>query len=897
MSTSAPILGKFPQPAQYEPRITALWQKQQCFTTPPDHDSPAVYTILMPPPNVTSSLHMGHGTGYTLQDWLVRWQRMRQGVAAWIPGLDHAGIATQMMVEKQLLAEGTNKHELGRAAFIERTKAWKAKFGHRILDQFTAMGFSCDLSQLAYTLDEQCSYGVRYAFAKLYAQGLIYRGERLVHWDPSLQTALGDDEVENHQITGALYELRYPLQDGSGHIVVATTRPETMFGDVAVAVNPHDERYQALIGTQVIIPLSGRTIPIIGDEYVKVDFGTGALKITPAHDDNDYLIGQRHGLPAITIFDDQARLCGEVPQEFTGLERFTARKAIIAALKTAGYYQGSQSYTYSAPHSSRSQCLIEPKLCSQWFVRMQAMAEQAATAARSGAITFHPPNWQKTWLYWLDHIRDWCVSRQLWWGHRIPVWTCASCSHEFSSIHDPTACERCGHSELSQEEDVLDTWFSSWLWPLSPFGWPHDTPELNRHYPSQVLVTGPDIIFQWVARMTMAGLTFKGALPFKDILFTPIVCDKQGRKFSKTLGNGIDPMDVIATFGADALRFTAAFIAPQGGRIKMAMNDFKVGQSFVHKIWQASRYVLGACQDQPIEPLANLKLSVWQAGLLDDLARCAEETEQHLNAYNTHEAVRTLYQYSWNALCDWGIEACKSTLKRGQGADRAACVSVILYAHESALRLLHPLIPFVTEELWQHLPPHPDLPRRQALCVSSYPYQLPRYPEPAGQWELIKELSHKIRAMQHHFNIPAAIRSQLKVYAKKLPSSTAQLNPDALTLITDLAHVSCFEIIPAQQPLPPQSLMDCSLSFEWAIPVGEHMAAWSLGDQPVVLIEFLRGELQATQDHLSNVERKLGNPGFLAGAEAAIITKTKTYHAELVDKHRALQRSLASFES
>ena len=899
MSTSlpAPALAKFPQPAQYEPRITELWQQQQCFTTPPEPDSPAqgVYTILMPPPNVTSQLHMGHGTGYTLQDWLVRWQRMRRGVAAWIPGLDHAGIATQMMVEKQLLAEGSSKHELGRSAFIERATAWKSKYGHKILDQFTAMGFSCDFSQLAYTLDEQCSHGVRYAFAKLYTQGLIYRGERLVHWDPSLQTALGDDEVENQQITGALYEMRYPLEDGSGHIVVATTRPETMFGDVAVAVNPHDERYQALIGSRVIIPLSGKVIPIIGDEYVKVDFGTGALKITPAHDDNDYLIGQRHGLPAITIFDDQARLCGEVPQAFAGLERFAARKAIITALKAEGYYHGSQPYTYNAPHSSRSGCLIEPKLCSQWFVRMRAMAEQAATAARTGAITFHPPNWQKTWLYWLDHIRDWCISRQLWWGHRIPVWTCSSCGHEFSSIHDPTACERCHHPDLTQEEDVLDTWFSSWLWPLSPFGWPQDTPELSRHYPSQVLVTGPDIIFQWVARMTMAGLTFKGSLPFKDVLFTPIVCDKQGRKFSKTLGNGIDPMDVIATYGADALRFTAAFIAPQGGRIKMAMNDFKVGQSFVQKIWQASRYVLSVCQDESIEPLADLKHSVWQAGLLDDLARCAKETQQHLKEYNTHEAVRTLYQYSWNALCDWGIEACKSTLKREQGPEQAAGVSVILYAHESALRLLHPLIPFVTEELWQHLPPHPDLPRGRALCVSSYPHQLPRYPELASQWQLIKALSHKIRALKHHFNIPTAIRNQLKVYAKKLPSSTTQLDPAARNLIMDLAQVSHFEIIPAHQPLPPQSLMDCTLGFEWAIPVGEHMAAWSLGGKPVVLMEFLRGELKATQKHLSNVERKLGNPGFLAGADAAIITKTKAYHAELRDKHQALQRSLASF--
>ena len=892
-------LAKFPQPDQYEDRIYEFWQQHQCFTvTPKQSPTQPIYTILMPPPNVTSQLHMGHGTGYTIQDWLIRWQRMLTGHAAWIPGLDHAGIATQMMVEKQLIAEGTDKHQLGRQQFIRRAQAWKEQYGHKILDQFKAMGFSCDFSRLAYTLDEQCSKGVRYVFWHLYSQGLIYRGERLVHWDPSLQTALGDDEVENRQITGTLHELTYRLADGSGTVVVATTRPETMFGDVAIAVHPADERYQALIGSQAIIPLLNKPIPIIADEYVKPEFGTGALKITPAHDENDYLIGQRHNLPSITILDNAGCLCGDIPADFIGLERTAARTAVVKALKASGAYHDSHPYSYSAPYSSRSNCLIEPKLCSQWFVKMQTMAEAAAKAARNGEITFHPDNWHKTWLYWLDNIRDWCISRQLWWGHRIPVWTCASCNHKFSSLDDPTTCEHCGHSVLHQDEDVLDTWFSSWLWPLSPFGWPNPEDELEHFYPSQVLVTGPDIIFQWVARMAMAGLTFQHKLPFKDVLFTPIVCDKQGRKFSKTLGNGIDPIDVIKVYGADALRFTAAFIAPHGGKIKMEMSDFKVGQSFVHKIWQAGRYVMGVCHNQPIKPLAQLQPTTWQKGLLHELALSAQLINQHLKDFNTYEAVRVLYHYCWNEFCDWGIEACKSTLTQADQPPeaRAACVSVILYAYESALRLLHPLIPFVTEELWHHLPPHPDLPRQAALCLSQYPQDLSCYPSDHLEWQLVQKISHKIRALKQNFNVPQAIQSNLKVLAKLLPTTSSQLNPNQIPLICDLAHITHFEFLPVHSHLPSQSLIDCTLDFELAIPIGDHLDLWSDQGKPVVLIEFLHTQLKATQGYLTKVEAKLQNPAFLTKAAPDIVSKTKVHRARLQDKLNALKKSLASFE-
>lgn len=896
---SSQTLSKFPHPADYEPRISKLWQQHQCFEISDEHTTDPIYTILMPPPNVTSQLHMGHGTGYTLQDWFVRWKRMSEGRAAWICGLDHAGIATQMMVEKQLLSEGTDKHEIGREAFIVRAKAWKEKYGHQILDQFKAMGFSCDYSNIAYTLDEPRSRGVRYAFWTLYNKGLIYRGKRLVNWDPSLQTALGDDEVENRQVAGALHELIYPLADGSGKVIVATTRPETMFGDMAVAVHPTDPRYMDMVGKLVIVPLINRTIPIIADSYVKQDFGTGALKITPAHDENDYEIGKRHDLDMIMVLDEHGCLCGDVPESFKGLDRFVARKAVIKALKDQSCYHKSHSYTYSVPHSSRSGAIIEPKLCSQWFVRASEMAKQAAQAARDDEICFYPKNWKKTWLYWLDNIRDWCISRQLWWGHRIPIWTCNHCHHVFSSLEDPSCCEKCGHTELLQDEDVLDTWFSSWLWPLSPFGWPDHTQNLKPFYPSAVLITGPDIIFQWVARMTMAGLTFHGQLPFHHVLFTAIVCDKQGRKFSKTLGNGIDPMDVIDSYGADALRFTTAFMAPQGGKIKMEISDFKLGQNFVHKIWQASRYVKSICDglDSECVPLRNQSLNTWQKGLLHELAVCADQVKTHLNLYNTHEAVRALYQYSWNALCDWGIEACKSALKHSTDHQQQLCQSVMVYAHESALRLLHPLIPFVTEELWTHLPSHPDLKRGPALCVSEYPQDLERYPSDHAHWLMIQQISHKIRGLKQNFKIPQSVSNQLNVYVKIHATTEACLSDDESCLICDLAHINKLYVVNDDQNLPRQSLVDCTLTFELAIPIADHVDLWAEKQGDESLLDFLRQTLQDTQGYYQKVQKKLQNQAFLEKADPQIIENTKTHSIQLVEKITALQKSLDSFSN
>ena len=894
-------LPKFPQPSDYEERIHQMWQDEKCFEIKPGN-SP-IFTILMPPPNVTSQLHMGHGSGYTIQDWLVRWRRMKDGQAAWIPGLDHAGIATQMMVEKQLAREGLSKWDLGRDRFVKRAEEWKDKYGHKILDQFKTMGFSCDFSRLAYTLDAQRSKGVRYAFHTLFQEGLIYRGQRLVNWDPALQTALGDDEVEKKEISGTLHHLIYPLEEGSQSIVVATTRPETLFGDVAVAVHPDDEHYQNLIGKHVILPLSGRKIPIIADSYVKKDFGTGALKITPAHDENDYLIGQKHQLDMLTVLDDHARLAGDVPPDFHGLDRFEARKKVVIALKEQGHYKGNSSHRYTVPHSSRSGSVIEPKLCAQWFVKMKDLATGAAQAARDGQIQFYPASWQKTWLYWLDNIRDWCISRQLWWGHRIPVWTCQNpdCGHVFSALEDPDKCELCG-SKVVQDEDVLDTWFSSWLWPLSPFGWPDSTTNLNHFYPSHVLITGPDIIFQWVARMTMAGLKFHGKLPFDKVLLTAMVCDKQGRKFSKTLGNGIDPLDVARDYGADALRFTAVFIAPQGGRIKMEMSDFQIGRNFIQKIWQATRYILSVTDKRSIAPLPKLgQMLVWQQGLLHELALAAQKVDQQLSEFSTHEAVRTLYHYCWNALCDWAIEACKLTLKENDSDD--ACLSVMLYAHESALRLLHPLIPFVTEELWQHLPQHPDLPRAKALCLSSFPQDLPLYPESHSQWLLIQQICQKIRGLKQNYDLPRKIHGSLEV-SLKWHSQAGFLSPEEIQLICGLSHVKILSSLTHDESLPPQSLIDGSLDFEVAIAVGDHLELMDkLGNDDeksskiTKFTDHLEKDLKAHEKFLVSASKKLSSPGFLERADPEIIKNTQIHKDKLAEKVSALKKTLDSFSA
>ena len=764
------------------------------------------------------------------------------------------------------------------------------------------MGFSCDFSQLTYTLDSHCSYAVRHAFVQLFNEGLIYRGLRLVNWDPVLMTALGDEEVVNKEINGHLYTIRYPLcnqgKQDKAFIPVATTRPETLFGDVAVAVHPDDERYQSYIGSQVHVPLCGRTVPVIADTYVKSDFGSGALKITPAHDPNDYEIGKRHQLESISIFDDRARLNDQAPEPFCGMDRFEARKSLIAALKEKGLFDSSTPHRYSAPHSDRSKALIEPKLCSQWYVKTEPLAAPVAQAARDNAITFYPGLWKKTWLYWLDNIQDWCISRQLWWGHRIPIWYCQNdaCKEVFASSEDPTRCPKCNSSHIIQEEDVLDTWFSSWLWPLSPFGWPKDTTTLERFYPSDVIITGSEIIFQWVARMVMAGIKFQGTLPFNKVYFNATVCDMKGQKFSKTLGNGIDPIDVIEQYGADALRYTAAHLSPVSGRIKMEMKDFAIGRNFITKLWNGARYLLSHCHDKTIEPLQEESLELWHKGLLHELYEASHTIDNAMVAFRMHDAHKALYQLIWNSICDWGIEASKFSLKSSDSHTTATNLSVMLYVYECALRLIHPLIPFVTEELIHYFPKHPNLERSKGLCVSLYPSQLPllKFEKAYQSWQVSKELITSIRRLIQTSTLAklsSQERSQLHVWChlqNVSPQARAYLEASQhLSLMASLSQVAHIDIS-TEDKMPPCALVDVSSHFEIAIALQK---TEDIESQRDVYLE----KQKKVEIYLGNTQKKLSSQGFLRKADPQVIENVKQQQAALELQKQAITKTLLTF--
>ncbi|MFW7378224.1 MAG: valine--tRNA ligase [Oligoflexus sp.] len=879
------------EPKKYESKWYQYWLDKGFFTAPVDHKK-VPFTILMPPPNVTSQLHMGHGTGYSIQDLLVRWKRMKGFNACWLPGTDHAGIATQMMVEKELEKTGETRQKLGRKEFENRLHEWKEKYGGLILDQFKSMGFSCDWSKLAYTLDPKLSDAVRYVFVSLFKEGLIYRGERLVNWDPVLQTAISDDEVENKEINGHIWQFRYPLANGKDFISIATTRPETMLGDTAVAVHPDDERYKHLIGQQVRLPFTERLIPIIADDYVKSEFGTGAVKITPAHDPNDFDIGKRHQLPFINIMNDDATLNDSVPEKFRGLDRFVARKEVIRGLKELGLFEEEKSYKTTVPHSERSKTIIEPKLSLQWYVKMAELAQPAAEVARTGELQFYPDSWKKTYLYWLDNIQDWCISRQLWWGHRIPIWYCQDCQGVSTGLEDPSKCEHCGSAQLKQDEDVLDTWFSSWLWPLSPFGWPSedskDEETLEYFNPTDVLVTAPEIIFLWVARMVMVNLKFKQRLPFKGVYFNATVCDQQGRKFSKTLGNGIDPLEVIDQHGADAIRYTAMSLAPLGGRVRMAKTDFEHGARFVNKVWNASRFLLQHIPENfQAKKLADLDLNLPEKWLLHQLYLTAEAIDANLDQYRVNEAVDQLYHYIWGAFCDWGLECAKEDL--GKSSQRKEeSLSVLIFALEGALRLAHPVIPFITEEIWQRLPAHPDWPRPESIVVAGYPQakDLKSFPEEAEQWKLVQAIITSIRS----------VRQQASISPKQRLSATARIAEDSLQVLTDsrpwilrLAGLDKFEAL-TEVTAPPQSLTQVGAGYEIFVPVKGLMdidqERKRLGNEKARLEKILVG-----------IRKKLDNENFVQRAPEDVLQQTKAQRQNLEEQLENIDRNLAALQA
>lgn len=695
-------LDKRYDPASSREHWYQFWQDRDLFTADPNSGKPK-YSIVIPPPNVTGKLHIGHALNNTLQDILSRWKRMEGYEVLWMPGTDHAGIATQNVVEKQLAKENITRHDLGREKLIERIWEWKQEYGDTIIHQLKYMGSSCDWSRLRFTMDEGCSHAVREVFCRLYEDGHLYRGNFLVNWCPRCHTTLSDDEVEYVDKKGNFWHIHYKFEEGDGHVTIATTRPETMLGDTSIAVHPDDERYQHLIGKNVILPLLNRPIPVIADEYVDKEFGTGALKITPAHDINDFEVGKRHGLEEINILNDDATI-NENGGQYAGLDRYKARKQIVKDLEEQGLLDHIEEHEHRVGTCYRCNTVIEPYLSLQWFINMKPLMEEPIKAVREDRTKFIPKNWENTFFAWVENVRDWPISRQIWWGHRIPVWYCQDCGAENVSREDPTKCAKCGSANLKQDEDVLDTWFSSALWPFSTMGWPQQTKELEAFYPTSTLVTGHDIIYFWVARMMMMGLYIMKDVPFSDVYITALVRDEQGRKMSKSLGNAIDPIDVIDKYGADSVRFTLAIMAAQGRNINLAEDRIEGYRNFTNKIWNASRLILATIDEgETLSTELPNDLAWSDRWILSRLQEAVAKSRKGMEEFKFNEASDAVYRFVWNEYCDWYLELIKPRLYSDDGDVQRTVKSVALQVLETALRLLHPFCPFITEELWQKL--------------------------------------------------------------------------------------------------------------------------------------------------------------------------------------------------
>jgi valyl-tRNA synthetase len=759
-------------PAAFESRLYQEWTERGYFHA--DAQAPkAPFAIVIPPPNVTGFLHMGHALGCTIEDIFTRWRRMAAYNAMWLPGTDHAGIATQLVVERQLReTEGKSRHDLGREAFVERVWAWRKTSGDRILEQQKKLGCSLDWERLKFTMDPAYSGAVIEAFVRLYEEGLIYRARRLINWCVSCRTALSDLEVEHQEgRQGELYSFAYPLADGSGEIVIATTRPETMLGDTAVAVHPDDARHVQHIGKRIRNPLTGYEFSVIADPIlVDPKFGTGAVKVTPAHDPNDFESGQRNRLPMISIFDEQGMVTA-AGGPFAGLDRFAARRAVKARLKELGLERGTQVHVHSVGHCDRCETIVEPMLSTQWFVKMEPLARPAIEAVEQGKIRFVPEGWSKTYFHWMRNIRDWCISRQLWWGHRIPAWTCNACREITVARETPNHCGHCGKSDLTQDEDVLDTWFSSWLWPFATLGWPNETRELKTFYPTSVLDTGYDILFFWVARMIMAGLHFMKKVPFRTVYLHTMVTDEKGEKMSKVKGNTIDPVGVIDKFGADPLRFALAWLttqAAQGKNMKFSVSNVEDARRFATKIWNASRFALMNLEGFDAERFSDrvadgpdrAELDLPERWILSRVQRAVEAVDEALEDYRISDAAQAVYHFIWNELCDWYIELAKAALARPTGGAelRLKVQGVLVHALEVAMRLLHPFMPFLTEEIWQQLPKPSGAP--QSIMITLYPVKDLRFIDDASEasMALVQKVVVALRTIRAEKNIPSIAR-------------------------------------------------------------------------------------------------------------------------------------------
>jgi valyl-tRNA synthetase len=892
-------LAKNYDPAAIESRWYQEWLSSRYFHA--DAATPkAPFCIVIPPPNVTGALHMGHALTCTIQDILTRWRRMAAYNAMWLPGTDHAGIATQMVVERELMAtEKKSRHDLGREEFVKRIWKWRERYGSRILEQLKVMGCSLDWERLKFTMEPEYSKAVIEAFVRLHEEGLIYRDRRLINWCVSCRTALSDLEVEHDEgAQGELWEFAYPLADGSGEVVVATTRPETMLGDTAVAVHPDDPRHQAKIGKLIKHPITGREFPIIGDPIlVDPKFGTGAVKVTPAHDPNDFECGQRNKLAFISIFDEKGQVTVE-GGPFAGLDRFVARKQIKAKLAELGLERGKKAHVHAVGHCQRCRTVVEPMMSTQWFVKMEPLAKPAIEAVEQGKTRFVPDTWSKTFFHWMNNIRDWCISRQLWWGHRIPAWYCADCKKPTVARETPTQCVHCGGKQLTQDEDVLDTWFSSWLWPFATLGWPDQTRELRTFYPTTVMETGYDILFFWVARMLMAGLHFMKKVPFRTVYLHTMVTDEKGDKMSKVKGNTIDPLEVVEKHGADALRFALAWLtnqAAQGKNIKFSWSNVEDARRFANKIWNATRFVLMNLTDYDPDQFADriaegpdgAEFELPERWIQSRIQRATEEINTNLEDFRFADAAQAVYHFIWDDICDWYIELAKVRLQDPAKAnERWKIQGTLVTALDAAMRLLHPFMPFISEELWQKLPKPQGAP--QSIMITLYPIADPRYADDATETSmaLVQKVVTVVRSLRSESTMPTAVRP--KVILNVTDDYKKTILDGYRNLVCEQAKLG--ELVVRRSGEAPSGAVTTAMAGDVEVLlVAEAKAAADPGAERAKL-EKEKGKLASDRDHLA---KKLANPQFLERAPAAVLDKDRARLAELEAALAKIEAALA----
>ena len=864
-------LEKTYNPKDFEERIYAQWVEDGNFKPSDGNGKP--FVIVMPPPNVTGILHMGHALNNSLQDTLTRYYRMTGRPTLWLPGTDHAGIATQNVVERQLAKEGLRRQDLGREKFVERTWQVKEKHHDIIVNQLKTIGASCDWSRERFTMDEGLSKAVRETFVSLYERGLIYKGLYLVNYCPHCGTALADDEVVHQEDTGHLFDVRYPFADGSGYITVATTRPETMFGDQAVAVNPDDERYKSLVGKMLHLPLTDRDIPIIADSFVGIEFGTGMVKITPAHDPNDWECGKRHNLEPLNILNPDGTLNDVVPEQFRGMPAEEARMKVAKVLEEQGYLVKCEEYKHEVGHCYRCNTTVEPYMSEQWFVKMRPLADKALKAWKDGEIRFYPRRWENTYSNWLENIRDWCISRQLWWGHRIPVWYCEDCGAMMVKREDPCCCDKCGSRKIKQDPDVLDTWFSSWLWPFSTLGWPQDTDDIRRFFPTSTLVTAYDIIFFWVSRMIMASLEFMGKVPFRDIYITGLVRDKKGRKMSKSLGNGIDPIDVVNLYGADAMKFTICYLATQGQDVLVDMDSFKLGSRFANKIWNATRYLLMNLEGRNLVKIDPSKFNAVDKWIYHSLNENVKKVRDAIEGYKFNEAAQAAYDFFWNDFCDWYVEASKLSLYSGDDAEKDRIVSILMDILAESMKMMHPLLSFLTEEIWSKLPN-----TEGKVISSSFPeyFESRNYPAEAQMVVSMQEMVRGIRNMRAELGIGAERKLRMVVKLDQAGELSAFMK----------GHADLLKVFANAEEL----LIDDenALDVQGAFPIaGSGFETYVFVRDAIDVdkeIARLNAEIAKTDTLLDAVQKKLSNEKFMANAKQEAIDKELSKKAEFEEK-------------